>query len=214
MQHSGSLADPTDQHARNAEHATTEVFSLVAIETVDHEIARIKMQWAAIKQAATKFVPPPAKLVKRMVRGVVLVAEQSPSGWCNAGIAAIGRSEGGPAAFRDWIGTWTQAMVPHWTARIWTTATIAPLDCGPKNPEPGQQLPQPCPRNLLSIALAEVLMKLAECCVIEQHIEKLLKVVEPTNLELDTPDAAALIVTIVRGWASPLPSVDRMVTSS
>ena len=46
-----------------------------------------------------------------------------------------------------------------------------------------------------------VLMKLAESCVIEQRIDKLLKVVEPTNLGLGTPDAAALIVRIVRGWA-------------
>ena len=37
--------------------------------------------------------------------------------------------------------------------------------------------------------------------MIEQHIDRLLKVVEPTNLGLGTPDAAALIVRIVRGWA-------------
>ena len=47
-------------------------------------------------------------------------------------------------------------------------------------------------------------MKLAESCVIEQHIEKLLKGVEPTNLGLGTPDAAALIVRIVRGWANDM----------
>ena len=34
-------------------------------------------------------------------------------------------------------------------------------------------------------------MKLAESCVIEQHIERLLKGVEPTNLGLGTPDVAA-----------------------
>ena len=101
---------------------------------------------------------------------------------------------------RDWIGTWTQATVPHSTAKLWT-ATIAPLDCGRKKSEPGQQMPQPSPRKLRPFALAEVLTKLAECCVIEQHIERLLKGVEPTNLGLGTPDAAALIVRIVRGWA-------------
>ena len=41
-------------------------------------------------------------------------------------------------------------------------------------------------------------MRIAESCVIEQHISKLLKVVEPTNFE--TPDAAALILRIARGW--------------
>ena len=73
-------------------------------------------------------------------------------------------------------------MVPHCTAKLRTAATIAPLECGPKKPEPGQQMPQPCTRKLRSIALAEVLMKVAESFVIEQRIEKLLKGVEPTNL--------------------------------
>ena len=67
------------------------------------------MQCAAIKQVA-------AKLVKRM--SVALAAELGPSGWRNAGIAAAGRSEGGPAVLRDWIGTCTQATVPHCAANL------------------------------------------------------------------------------------------------
>ena len=47
-------------------------------------------------------------------------------------------------------------------------------------------------------------MKLTASCVIEQHIERLLKGAEPTNLGLGTPDAAALIVRIVRGWANDM----------
>ena len=86
------------------------------------------MQSAATKQAAAKFSPPPAKLVKRMARGHVLAAELGPSGWRNADIAGIGRSERGPAVLRDWIRTWTQAMVPHCTAKLWTTASLNPLD--------------------------------------------------------------------------------------
>ena len=161
-----------------------EIHSLVDVETDEHEIARYKTQCAAIKQAATKLSLPPAKLVKRMARGAVLAAEPDPSGWRNADIAAIGRSVGGLAVLRDWIGTWTQAAVPHRTAKLWTAATIAPLDCGPKKPWLGQQLPQPCPRKLRPIALAEVLMKLTESCVVEQHINKLFKVVKRTNLWL------------------------------
>ena len=57
-------------------------------------------------------------------------------------------------------------------------------------------MPQPCPRKLRPTALADVLMKLVESCVTEQHIDRLLKGVEPTNLGLGTPDAAALIVPI------------------
>ena len=67
-----------------------EVHSLVAVETDEHDIARIKTQCAAVKQAAAKLSLLPAKLVKRMARGVVLVAEPGPSGWRNADIAAFG----------------------------------------------------------------------------------------------------------------------------
>ena len=126
----------------------------------------------------------------------MLAAKPGPSGWRNADIAAVGRSEGGLAVLRDWIGTWTQAVVPHKTGRLWTAARIAPLDCGPKKTELGQQLPQSCPCELRSIALAEVLMKLTESCVFGQHIDKLFKVVEPPNLGLGTPDAAAVIVRV------------------
>ena len=160
--------------------------------------------------STAKFAPPPAKLVKIMARGVVLAAEPGSSGWRNADIAATGRAEEGLAVLHEWIGTWTQAMVPHSTAKLWTAATIAPLDCGPKKPELGQQMPQPCPRKLRPIALLEVLMKLAESCVIEQHIERLLKGVEPTNSGLGSPDAAALIVRIVRGWANDMVAAPKL----
>ena len=194
----------TSVRAPQNTQTAAEVHSLVAVDTDEHEIARINMQCAAVKLAAAKFSLPPAKLVKRMATGVVLAAEPGPSGWRNADTAAIGRAEGGPAVLRDWIGTWTQAMVPRCTAKLWAAASIAQLDCGPKKPEPGQPMPQPCPRKLRPLALAEVLVKLAESCVIEQHIERLLEGVEPTNLGLGTPDAAALTVRIVRGWANDM----------
>ena len=47
-------------------------------------------------------------------------------------------------------------------------------------------------------------MKLTESCVIEQHIDRLFKSVQPTNLGLDTLDQAALIVRIARGWANDM----------
>ena len=59
-------------------------------------------------------------------------------------------------------------------------------------------------------------MKLAESCVIEQHIDSLLKGVEPTKLGFGTPDAAALVVRIVRGWVNDMawhPRKVRMLTS-
>ena len=95
--------------ARSPQNTQTaaEVHSLVAVDADEHEIGRIKMQCTAIKQAATKYSPPPAKLVTRMAREVVLAAEPGPSGWRNADTVATGRDEGGPAVLRDWIGNWT-----------------------------------------------------------------------------------------------------------
>ena len=63
-------------------------------------------------------------------------------------------------------------------------------------------MPQPYPHKLRPMALAEVLMKLAESCAIEQHIDRLSKGEESTNLGLGTPDPAALIVRMVRGCAN------------
>ena len=54
------------------------------------------------------------------------------------------------------------------------------------------------------------LQQCSKRCVIEQHIEGLLKLVEPTNLGLGTPDAAALIARGVRGWANDM-AVARMM---
>ena len=53
-------------------------------------------------------------------------------------------------------------------------------------------------------------MKLAECCVIEQHIDRLHKGVEPTNLGLGTLDATALIVRIARGWANDMAATPKV----
>ena len=78
-----------------------ELHSLVAVDTDERMIARVKVQCAAVKQAAAKISPPPAKLVKCVARGVVLAAEPGPSSWRNADIAAIGRTEGGPAVLRE-----------------------------------------------------------------------------------------------------------------
>ena len=50
---------------------SAEVPSLVAFETDEHEIARMRMQCAAIKLAAARFTHPPAKLVKRMARSML-----------------------------------------------------------------------------------------------------------------------------------------------
>ena len=100
---------------------------MVAVDTDEHEIALIEMPCAAVKQAAAKFTPLLAKLVKRMARGVVLAAEPGPSGRRNADIAAIGRAEGRPAVLREWIGTRTRAMVPHSTATHWTRPRLPQL---------------------------------------------------------------------------------------
>ena len=54
-------------------------------------------------------------------------------------------------------------------------------------------------------------MTLTESCIIEQHIDRLFESVEPTNFALGTPDAAALIVRIVRGWANDKAAAPKQV---
>ena len=71
-----------------------------------------------------------------------MAAEPGPSRWRNADVAALGRFDGGLAVLCDWIGVWTQAIVPPKTLELWTAASTASLDCGPKKPDPGQQMPQ------------------------------------------------------------------------
>ena len=112
----------TNTRAPQNLQTAAEVHSLVAVETDEREIAQIKMQCAAIKQAAAIFKPPTSEIGQARGQGVVLAAEPGPSGWRNADMAAIGRSDGVPAVLREWVGTWTRAMVPHCTAK--------PLDCG------------------------------------------------------------------------------------
>ena len=54
----------TNARAPQNRQAAAEVHSLVAVDASDREKLNIKMQCAAVKQAATKFAPSPAKLVK------------------------------------------------------------------------------------------------------------------------------------------------------
>ena len=83
---------------------------------------------------------------------------------------------------------------------------------GPRNLNQVNSCPNPAHANCEPIELAEVLMKLAGSVVIEQHIGKLLEVVEPTNLGLGKPDAAALIVRVVRGRALDIASTPKADT--
>ena len=46
-----------------------EVHSLVAVETDEHEIARLKMQCASVKQAAAKFAPATSEVGERNDQG-------------------------------------------------------------------------------------------------------------------------------------------------
>ena len=151
--------------------------------------------------------------MKRMARRAALAAEPGPSGWRNVYIADKGRGEGGPAVLRalDW----------YLDARGGAPKNFSTLDrgyhrtlwiVGPRNLNQVNSCPNPAHANCEPIELAEVLMKLAECVVIEQHIGKLLEVVERTNLGLGAPDAAALAVRVVRGRASDIASTPKADT--
>ena len=84
---------------------------------------------------------------------------------------------------RDWIGTWTQAMVPTLYVEAVDGSIRSPT--GVRSQETRARTSKSRSHAHVSsalIALAEVLMMLAESCVIEQHIDRHPKGVEPTNL--------------------------------
>ncbi len=70
---------------------------------------------------------------------------------------------------------------------------MTPLDCGQEKPDPGQE-PNPEARMLRPIARAEALVKFTETTTIDEESKHVLIKMEPRNLGLGTPDAAALIV--------------------
>ena len=67
-----------------------EINDLVAVTADEDEQGKIRMQSAVIKQSAANFAPPPPKIVKRMVCGVILAAEPGPSGWVHADTSSFG----------------------------------------------------------------------------------------------------------------------------
>ena len=75
----------------------------MAVTADEDEQGKLRMQSAVIKQSAANFAPPPPKIVKRMVCGVILAAELGPSGWVHAD-TSNGSLAGGSAAFAqlDW----------------------------------------------------------------------------------------------------------------
>ena len=153
------------------------------------------MQCAAIKQTATKFSPPPAKLVKRMARGVGLAAEPAVGEMLT--LWPLDALMEDRLCFET---GWTRTRQRSFGRRLRSHH----LTVDRRNQSQGNSCRSLVHANSVPIALAEVLMKLTESCVIEQHIDRILKGVEPTKLELGTPDAAALIVRIVRGWANDM----------
>ena len=119
--------------------------------------------------------------------GVVLAAEPGPSGWRNADIAAIGCSERTCCATR---------LDRHVDSGNGPTLYGEAMDGGIQS-STGLRIQDSKCRSHAQVSSAE-------SCVIEQHVDRLLKGVEPTNLGLCTPNAAALVVRIARRWANDM----------
>ena len=71
-----------------------EINDLVPVTADEDEQGKIRVQSAVIKQSAANFAPPPPKIVKRMVCGVILAAELGPSGWTHADTSSFGSIAG------------------------------------------------------------------------------------------------------------------------
>ena len=76
LQHWGNFAHPADQRGVRAPQNTQTATELVAVDPDEHEIARIKIQRAAVKQAAAEFTSPTSE-----------VGETNDQGSCTGGRA-------------------------------------------------------------------------------------------------------------------------------
>ena len=98
-----------------------------------------------------------------------------------------------------WVAIWVQMRATPACVRLWTAAVIAPEDCGWQKDEQGQE--DHCGRKLRPIALAEVLVKLAETSLIDEHIDRIVRRLEPEQFGCGTPDGATQMVMLVRDTA-------------
>ena len=132
-----------------------EINTLVAVEAPPQQQELTAKVCEAIAEKATPQThpPPTTQTVKKAARKLALAAEPGPSGWRNGDIADVCRHHGGQQTLRAWAGIWTAARPTTCTAALWTAATIAPKDCGPKKPEPGEPCVEPAPCKLRPIAL-------------------------------------------------------------
>ena len=78
----------------------------MAVTADEDEQGKIRMQSAVIKQSAANFAPPPPKIVKRMVCGVILAAEPGPSVGCMRTHRALAALQADQQHLRRWIGIW------------------------------------------------------------------------------------------------------------
>ena len=103
----------------------------------------------------------------------------------NAAVAATGRSEGGPAVLRDWVGIWTHAIFTPRTAKLSKAATRFWTEETRPWRGDATAMPRQAKTNCDLGSAHEASSR---------HFERILRMVEPTNMGLGTPDAAALIV--------------------
>ena len=178
-----------------------EVDNLVAVPTTDEEVEQQAKFIQSIRAKAAKFPPPKVRTIKAKLRTLQTAAEPGPSQWRNGDIIAIGREHQGMCTLQRWFAIWVRVQASPSTVRLWTAACIAPLEQGDRPTSPGEEAPE-FPRNKLrSIGLCEALVKTAESCVIEEEISSILATLEPTQLGVGSPDAAAILIRLARAWA-------------
>ena len=95
----------TSVRAPQTTQTASEVHSLVAVDTDEHEITKIKNAMCSGQAGGFEIHAPTSEVGETNGQGVVLAAEPGPSGCRNGDTAAIGRAEGEPAVLREWIGT-------------------------------------------------------------------------------------------------------------
>lgn len=187
-----------------------ELLALVAMPTAPEEDQQLDALCEAIRREQKGRPRAPAsKLVRSCIRNLVMGAEPGPSSWRNSDIAAVAQADGGTKSWQRWCCIWLGGSASAFTAQLWTGALMVPVLGGDRGPEPDAP-PLDFPRpKLRPIGLAEPPLKLVEGVVTQEQLTSLLRQLEPEQLGIGTPDAAGLIVRLVRSWALAVQAEER-----
>ena len=124
----------TGARASQNVQTTMEIRSLVALGADVQELECSKEQSSAVKQVALRFSPLTANLIMRRRGGSYWRLNPGTVGGAVQILRPSGVQKVGLLCCASGLAFGPRRRYSHLTARLWTAATIAPLDRGPRSP--------------------------------------------------------------------------------